>query len=219
MSAATTRGTSRGDRPVQADAPRLPATKAARHALIATLLSRRPVHSQTELAVQLAEAGVSVTQATLSRDLVELRAVKIRTPGGTLAYAIPAEGGDRSPQPAPDVEHLAARLARLCAELLVTADASGNLVVLRTPAGAAQFLASAIDHSVLPGVMGTIAGDDTVLVIARDDRPDPSGGRSGGMGTSAGSALAARFLDLASHGAVVPSPLPGSTPTSDERDL
>jgi transcriptional regulator of arginine metabolism len=210
-----------------ADAGRLPATKAARHALIATLLSRRPVHSQTELAGQLAEAGVSVTQATLSRDLVELRAVKIRTAGGALAYAIPAEGGDRSPQPAPDVEFLAARLARLCAELLVGADASGNLVVLRTPAGAAQFLASAIDHSVMPGVMGTIAGDDTVLVIARDDRPDASVGTarptgSGGSAGSAGSVLAARFLDLASHGAVVPSSFPTSSTSdtrTDERDL
>jgi transcriptional regulator of arginine metabolism len=179
---------------------RLPATKAARHALIATLLARHPVHSQTELAGRLAEAGVSVTQATLSRDLVELRAVKIRTSGGSLAYAIPAEGGDRSPQPAPDAEFLAARLARLCAELLVTADASGNLVVLRTPAGAAQFLASAIDHSVLPGVMGTIAGDDTVLVIARDSSDGGPGGRL----------LAARFLDLASHGVAEPSATPSS---------
>jgi transcriptional regulator of arginine metabolism len=181
------------------EAARLPATKAARHALITSLLSRRPVHSQTELAGQLAEAGVSVTQATLSRDLVELRAVKIRTATGALAYAIPAEGGDRSPQPAPDTEYLAARLARLCAELLVTADWSGNLVVLRTPAGAAQFLASAIDHSVLPGVLGTIAGDDTVLVIAREDVP--AAAAAGG----AGAALAARFLDLASHGVVDPS--------------
>ena len=169
---------------------RVPATKAARHALIATLLSRRPVHSQPELAAALAEAGVSVTQATLSRDLVELRAVKIRTAAGALAYAVPAEGGDRSPQLAADTEYLAARLARLCAELLVTADASGNLVVLRTPPGAAQFFASAIDHSVLPGVLGTIAGDDTVLVIAREhDGTDPR---------SSGQALAARFLALAS---------------------
>jgi transcriptional regulator of arginine metabolism len=197
------------------EAGRLPATKAARHALIASLLSRRPVHSQSELAGQLAEAGVSVTQATLSRDLVELRAVKIRTAGGALAYAIPAEGGDRSPQPAPDTEYLAARLARLCAELLVTADASGNLVVLRTPAGAAQFLASAIDHSVLPGVLGTIAGDDTVLVVARDDADAGPGGP----------ALAARFLDLASHGVAPdtgasPTPPASALPgTTDEREL
>ena len=188
---------------------RVPATKAARHALIATLLSRRPIHSQPELAAALAEAGVSVTQATLSRDLVELRAVKIRTAAGALAYAIAAEGGDRSPRPAVDTEFLAARLARLCAELLVTADASGNLVVLRTPPGAAQFFASAIDHSVLPGVLGTIAGDDTVLVIARElDGADP---RSGGR------ALAARFLALASTTSAAAAPDDLLLP--DERDL
>jgi transcriptional regulator of arginine metabolism len=229
VSAAATRSTREvTGHPAPGDPARLPTTKAARHALIASLLSHRPVHSQTELAGQLAEAGVSVTQATLSRDLVELGAVKIRTPGGALAYAIPAEGGDRSPQPAADAEHLAARLARLCAELLVTADASGNLVVLRTPAGAAQFLASAIDHSVLPGVMGTIAGDDTVLVIARDDRADGAAGPAGG---SAGAAVAARFLELASHGAATASSYPASatsapnsptsstSSTSDEREL
>ena len=103
---------------------------------------------------------------------------------------MPAEGGDRTPAPAADAEMLAARLARLCAELLVTAEASGNLVVLRTPPGAAQFLASAIDHSVLPAVLGTIAGDDTVLVIARE----PDGGT--------GAALAARFLALATDDAL-----------------
>jgi transcriptional regulator of arginine metabolism len=181
---------------------RVPATKAARHALIATELARRPVHSQPELATALAEAGVSVTQATLSRDLVELRAVKIRVASGALAYAVPAEGGDRSPQPAADTEYLAARLARLCAELLVSAEASGNLVVLRTPPGAAQFFASAIDHSVMPGVLGTIAGDDTVLLIARDGEPCEAG--------SSGLALAARFLALAS---------PTSAATPDESEL
>ena len=195
-----------------ATSARVPATKAARHTLIASLLSRRPIHSQPELAAALAEAGVSVTQATLSRDLVELRAVKIRTSAGALVYAVPAEGGDRSPQPAADTEYLAARLARLCAELLVTADASGNLVVLRTPPGAAQFFASAIDHSVLPGVLGTIAGDDTVLVIAREhDGADPR---------SSGRALAARFLALASPTPAAPPA--GSDPsaaTSDEREL
>jgi transcriptional regulator of arginine metabolism len=187
---------------------RVPATKAARHALIATLLSRRPIHSQPELAAALAEVGVSVTQATVSRDLVELRAVKIRTAAGALAYAVPAEGGDRSPQPAADTEYLAARLARMCVELLVTADAAGNLVVLRTPPGAAQFFASAIDHSVMPGVLGTIAGDDTVLVIARE--PDGAGARPGGP------ALAARFLALASTPA---SALSHESAALDEREL
>jgi transcriptional regulator of arginine metabolism len=168
---------------------RVPATKAARHALIRSVLSRRSVHSQSELADLLATEGVTVTQATLSRDLVELRAVKIRTPVGALAYAVPGEGGDRSPVPVADAEALAARLARLCGELLVTAEASGSLVVLRTPPGAAQFLASAIDHSVMPGVLGTIAGDDTVLVIAREGADGPEG-----------TAIAARFLELATTG-------------------
>lgn len=162
----------------------VPHTKAARHALVTSLLTRGLVHSQQQLAELLAAEGVSVTQATLSRDLVELRAVRIRTPSGALAYAVPVEGGGRTtPSTGPDEEMLASRLARLCAELLVTAEASGNLVVLRTPPGAAQFLASAIDHSILPAVLGTIAGDDTVLVIAREG--------------DTGAALAARFLALA----------------------
>ena len=75
------------------------------------------------------------------------------------------------------------RLVRYLKELLTSAEASANLVVLRTPAGAAQFLASAIDHAAWPAVLGTVAGDDTVLVIARD----PAGG----------DALAADFLRLA----------------------
>jgi transcriptional regulator of arginine metabolism len=164
----------------------VPQTKAARQALVTALLSRGTVHSQQQLAELLAEEGVSVTQATLSRDLVELQAIKVRTASGALAYAIPAEGAVRTmPVPADGdtAEHLAARLARLCGELLLTAESSGNLVVLRTPPGAAQFLASAIDHSVLPAALGTIAGDDTILVVSRD--PD-------------GSRLAARFLALAS---------------------
>ena len=102
---------------------------------------------------------------------------------GTLVYAVPGEGGDRSPQAGVDQGFLDGRLARLCEELLVTAEASANLVVLRTPPGAAQFLASAIDSAVLPALLGTIAGDDTVLVVTRD----PDGGR----------AVADRFLALA----------------------
>jgi len=161
----------------------VPATKAARHALITRVLARSAVRSQGDLAAGLAAEGLVVTQATLSRDLVELRAVRIRAADGTLTYAVPGEGGDRTPHVYETSEQLAARLARLCAELLVTAEYSGNLVVLRTPPGAAQFLASAIDHSVMSGVLGSIAGDDTVLVISSD----PDGGP----------ALAQRFLDLA----------------------
>ena len=172
-------------------APGIPPTKAARQALVASVLGRETVHSQLRLAELLSDEGVTVTQATLSRDLVELGAVKVRTATGALAYAVPAEGVPRSPAPAQvDEEHLAARLARLCEELLLTAESSANLVVLRTPPGAAQFLASAIDHSVLPAVLGTIAGDDTVLVISRD---------------ADGAPLAARFLALASGARPVPS--------------
>lgn len=130
---------------------------------------------------------MQVTQATLSRDLIELRAQKVRTSRGVSVYAVPGEGGDRSLQTTSDTESLAARLARLCEELLVSAEASGNLVVLRTPPGAAHYLASALDHSVLPDVIGTIAGDDTVLVIARD-------------GDEGGAAVAARLLRLAEGG-------------------
>ncbi|GII99518.1 ArgR family transcriptional regulator [Sediminihabitans luteus] len=169
---------------VPAGTPTTPTTRAARHARITEIVRRGEIHSQAELAKALAAEGVSVTQATLSRDLVELRAEKVRLASGALAYAVPGEGGDRSVQAGADAEYVAARLARLCAELLVSAEASGNLVVLRTPPGAAQYLASAIDHSVFTGVMGTIAGDDTVLVIAR--------------ATDGGDEVAARFLAMAS---------------------
>jgi transcriptional regulator of arginine metabolism len=148
-----------------------PATKASRHQLITELVASQPIHSQTELAELLADRGVQVTQATLSRDLVFLDAVKVRL-GGGYAYAIPAEGGDRRPAAPSETASARTRLARLCAELLVTADASANLVVLRTPPGAAQFLAGAVDKCDFSEILGTIAGDDTVLVIGRD----PQGG-------------------------------------------
>lgn len=151
---------------------RVPATKAARQQLITDLLSTRAVHSQSELAQLLAESGVTVNQATLSRDLLDLDAVKVRS-GGGLVYAVPGKGGDRSPV----VGETAAsqlRLGRLCGELLVSARASANLVVLRTPPGAAQFFASAIDSASLADVLGTIAGDDTVLVISVDADGGPA---------------------------------------------
>ncbi|MEJ2579567.1 MAG: arginine repressor [Kineosporiaceae bacterium] len=162
------------------------ATKTARHRRIVEILRRTPVRSQAELAERLASAGVVATQGTLSRDLVELGAVRVRNPDGGLVYAVPGEGGDRTPWAALGQEVLDARLTRLCEEHLVTAESSVNLVVLRNPPGAAQLLASAIDQSVLPAVLGTIAGDDTVLVVTRD----PAGGPE----------VAARFLALAAGG-------------------
>ncbi|MDQ3463650.1 MAG: arginine repressor [Actinomycetota bacterium] len=142
-----------------------PLTRSARHARILALVQARPVHSQAELARLLAADGVAVTQATLSRDLEELGAAKLRgADGGPGAYVVPDEGeAPLRPSLAPP-----ARLVRLLADLLVDAEASGNLAVLRTPPGAAQFLASALDRSGLPYVLGTIAGDDTILAVARD---------------------------------------------------
>jgi arginine repressor len=223
--------------------PVSPATKAARHAQIVSILEQAAVRSQEELADWLARRGVRVTQTTLSRDLEELGAVRLRDRDGALIYALPGEpggpgsrpgglaasltgepgaepgghggtgggdspgtGGGDSPgtgghgdpaagrhaargaggaggpgaQPAAAVfreqagagAEPRARLARAAAELLVSAEASANLVIVRTPAGAAQFLASVLDHARWPSILGTVAGDDTVLVIARD----PAGG-------------------------------------------
>jgi transcriptional regulator of arginine metabolism len=137
-----------------------PVTRAGRHARIVELIRDRAVRSQTELAELLAGDGVQVTQATLSRDLEELGAVKVSG-----AYLIPEDGK----RPLRETTGQGpARLLRLLRELLTGVDASGNIAVLRTPPGAAQFLASALDRSGLSDVVGTIAGDDTILVVSRD---------------------------------------------------
>jgi transcriptional regulator of arginine metabolism len=141
----------------------LPATKAARHGLITELIRSGEVRSQPELLALLADSGVAATQATLSRDLEELGAVKLRgVDGGAGRYVIPEDG---APRP---MAGGTSRLDRLLSELLLSWSASGNLAVLRTPPGAAQFLASAIDRAALDDVIGTIAGDDTILVGARE---------------------------------------------------
>ena len=140
------------------------ATRAGRQARIVTLLSANSVSSQSELATMLAAEGIDVTQATLSRDLEELGAVKLRgADGGVGVYIVPEDGS-----PVRGVSGGTERMSRLLGELLVSTDASGNLAVLRTPPGAAHYLASAIDRSALPYVVGTIAGDDTILVVARE---------------------------------------------------
>jgi transcriptional regulator of arginine metabolism len=145
-------------------------TKAGRQARISEMLASTPVRSQSELGRLLAQEGVAVTQATLSRDLEEMGAVKIRRTGVGTVYAVPDEA------PGPVLRALSeasdGRVSRLAAELLVSVEASANLVVARTPPGGAQLLASAIDRADLPDVLGTVAGDDTVLLVARD----PAGG-------------------------------------------
>lgn len=139
-------------------------SRTARQQRIVSILSSRAVRSQTELLGILGADGIDVTQATLSRDLVDVGAEKVRV-GKNLVYAVPGEGGDRTVRVAPDGQEITGRLAQRCHELLVSAEVSANLVVLRTPPGAANFLASAIDHTSVRGVVGTIAGDDTIMVI------------------------------------------------------
>ena len=185
------------DETVTAGAPS-PATKTARHGLIAQILGKERIRSQAELRRVLADRGVSTTQATLSRDLVELRATKVRGPGGVQVYAIPEAGAPGQVRPSMPglvasedessiADHTTSRLTRWCADLLVTAEWAGNQVVLRTPAGAAQLLAGAVDDAMLPGILGCIAGDDTVLVVTRSK--------------DVASGLAAHLLSLAEPGA------------------
>jgi transcriptional regulator of arginine metabolism len=142
-----------------------PPTKAARHARIAELVRTRAIKSQAELVALLAEVGLTVTQATLSRDLEELGAVKLRGADGEPGVYVMPDEGEGPLRPSVDAP---ARMVRVLEELLTSAEANGNLVVLRTPPGAAQYVASALDRSGLPDILGTIAGDDTILVIARD---------------------------------------------------
>jgi transcriptional regulator of arginine metabolism len=167
-------GGSIGNRAVREAAPVSELTsRAARHSKIVSLLTAHQVRSQVELAQLLAAAGARVTQATLSRDLDELGAVKLRTPdGGAGVYVVPEDGAPLAARQANDAPPQ--RLARLLGELLISAEASGNLVVLRTPPGASNFLASALDRASLSEVLGTIAGDDTILVVSRD----PLGGQA-----------------------------------------
>jgi transcriptional regulator of arginine metabolism len=164
-----------------------PLTKAARQARIVELLESHTVGSQTELGRLLAVAGVAVTQATLSRDLDELGAVKTRTPAG-IAYTVPAENAPR----AGTAEAVDARLGRLLEELLVSAEATGPMTVLRTPPGGAHLLASALDRAGLHDVAGTVAGDDTVLLLTREPA------------TPGAAALADRLLRLAEGRAPAP---------------
>jgi transcriptional regulator of arginine metabolism len=183
----------------------LPVTKVARQARIAAILERAQVRSQEDLAERLAEGGLHVTQATLSRDLEELGAVRLRGSGGSLVYALPGEPGGPGSRPggsmtagAPD-DAAGSKLGRVAAELLTSAEASANLVVLRTPAGAAQYFASVIDHASWPSILGTVAGDDTVLVITRE----PNGG----------DAVAAALLKLADRQAARERRARGGTAT------
>jgi len=135
-------------------------SKAQRQHRIALLLADGAVSSQTALVELLADHGISATQATVSRDLEELGAIKVRAPGGATVYAIPELPSD---QLAPE-DHL----RRVLGEWVVALDRSSDLVVLRTPPGSAHVVAAALDRAGLPKLVGTVAGDDTLLAIASE---------------------------------------------------
>lgn len=137
--------------------------KAQRHKKILELVSKRVIATQSELAAALREAGFRVTQGTVSRDIKELGLVKV-VRDGRARYAAPEPqavpvGGDR--------------LARLFRDAVTAVDTSENLVVVKTLPGAAQQVASAIDHANWAGIVGTVGGDDTILVVAKSKEVAP----------------------------------------------
>jgi transcriptional regulator of arginine metabolism len=149
--------------------------KPQRQHRIARLLAEQAVTSQAHLVELLAADGVRATQATVSRDLEDLGAIKVRVPGGETVYAIPELPTE---QRAPE-DHL----RRVFGDWVVEVAHSGNLVVLRTPPGSAHVVGSALDRSGLPEVLGTVAGDDTLIVVVDED--------------AGGAAVARRLSELA----------------------
>jgi transcriptional regulator of arginine metabolism len=135
-------------------------SKNQRQHRVAQILEQQSVTSQAQLVQLLAEAGVEATQATVSRDLEEIGAVKVRAGGGDSVYAVPELPKDRV---APE-DHL----RRVLGDWVVEVASSANLVVVRTPPGSAHVVASALDRSALPEIVGTVAGDDTILVVASE---------------------------------------------------
>lgn len=149
-------------------------SKAARLQRISDILSTCTVRTQDELRAMLAVEGHAVTQATLSRDLDELRAVKVHDADGLPVYAMPEDG---DPAARPLIAHDAEghqRLQRVATDVVVGVEGSANIAVLRTRPGAAHYLASALDRAGLHEILGTIAGDDTVLAVARDADGGPA---------------------------------------------
>ena len=128
----------------------------ARRVKAIALIKAGLIHSQSDLVKQLKKAGFVVTQATASRDLEEIGAVRGRSSSGESVYMI-SDSDDES----------ISRTMPVPSDLIISVEASGNLAVVRTPPGGAQLLASSLDHSGISEIIGTIAGDDTVLVVSR----------------------------------------------------
>jgi transcriptional regulator of arginine metabolism len=136
-------------------------SRAQRQHRIVQILEKSAVTSQAQLVELLLAAGVEATQATVSRDLEEIGAVKVRAAGGDSVYAVPDLPKDRV---APE-EHL----RRVLGDWVVEVSSSLNLVIVRTPPGSAHVVASALDRAGLPEILGTVAGDDTILVVAAEE--------------------------------------------------
>ena len=129
---------------------------AARRSKAIALIGSGVIHSQTDLVKGLKKSGFDVTQATASRDLEEVGAIRVRNSEGELVYSMPRDGAQALAQSMP-----------VPADLILSVEGSANLAVVKTPPGGAQLLASSIDHIGLTHVIGTIAGDDTVLVVSK----------------------------------------------------
>lgn len=136
--------------------------RAARLHRLSALMSEQRIGSQLELVSALQQQGISITQATLSRDLEVLGAIKIADENGFLYYSLPLDAAGEVYNRGHD------RLNRVLQELVLSIEYSGNIVVLHTPSGAASYVASAIDRSGNAHVIGTVAGSDTVLAVTRD---------------------------------------------------
>jgi transcriptional regulator of arginine metabolism len=136
--------------------------KRERHELVRELVKTHRVASQEQLREILAQRGVDVAQATLSRDIRELRLLKVPASDGGTHYSLPPEAWDNAPP-----------IIRLLPTLFVGAEGTGNLLVIKTLVGGAQAVAEAIDWEEWPEVLGTLAGDDTILLILRSPRHTP----------------------------------------------
>jgi transcriptional regulator of arginine metabolism len=134
--------------------------KAQRQAAILKLIRHQRVQSQEQLRELLAAQGMDVTQATLSRDIRDLRLAKVPDADGGSSYAVPTT----------QTETLRPPLHQLLPTLLLSLDGVGNLLLAKTPAGAASALTEALDSQGWPEVVGTIAGDNTILIIARSEK-------------------------------------------------
>ncbi|BAR07030.1 arginine repressor ArgR [Scardovia inopinata] len=165
-----------------------PSTRVARRDAIERILNSQDVNSQQQLQVLLSQQGIDVTQATLSRDLDEMKAIKVRHDDGSVAYTLPTQdeikrfsrkaetqsaygliSQGKKVESSDDFSRGEQRLAKVINGLVTSVDYAQNLIIVKTSEGAAEYVGSAIDHQILPDVLGTLAGDDTVMLVARSE--------------------------------------------------